>query len=118
MKNLLAILGLMMVLFVSGCIGGAEITNDFVEFYGQECPHCQNMKPVVAAVETELGMEFQKLEVWHDGGNRNLFYQYELQVIRDCGGMGVPTYFAVKTEKAVCGEMPGETLKQFVLDNQ
>jgi thiol-disulfide isomerase/thioredoxin len=98
------------------------ITADFVEFYGRECPHCRAMEPVVAQVERETGIVFQKLEVWDDKQNYDTMMMHSQDILRDCpypnGELSVPTFYNKKNGKAACGEMSLELLKQFVLENK
>lgn len=89
----------------------------FIEFYGAECPHCQKMVPIVEKVEKESGVIFQKLEVWHNDTNRETMLYYAKDIERDCGFLGVPTFFSTKTNRSVCGEMTVEKLKRFILEN-
>jgi thiol-disulfide isomerase/thioredoxin len=93
------------------------ITGDFVEFYGEECPHCIRMKPIVATVEQESGITFQKLEVWHNETNQKTMTLHADDIERDCGMMGVPAFYAVKTGKAICGEVSADKLKDFIRTN-
>lgn len=85
-----------------------------VEFYGAECPHCNNMKPIVSQVENETGVSFTKLEVWHNTTNQDVFQHYADYVNRDCGVMGVPTFLSLATNQSKCGEMNESELKDFV----
>ncbi len=94
------------------------VQGNFAEFYGAECHFCQNMMPIVAAVEKETNVTFDKREVWHNETNKALMSMHAANITRDCGRMGVPTFFSKKTGKAVCGEISKEKLKQFVLDNK
>lgn len=89
----------------------------FIEFYGAECPHCQKMKPIVEKVENDTGVIFTKLEVWHNDSNREIMIMHAAAIERDCKVLGVPAFYSVKTDKAVCGEMSEEQLKRFILQN-
>lgn len=90
---------------------------DFVEFYGEGCPHCKKMVPIVEQVEIETGVTFQKLEVWHNDTNRGIMLQYAGDIERDCGFLGVPAFISMKTNRSVCGEMSADRLKRFILEN-
>ncbi|MFH1471203.1 MAG: thioredoxin family protein [Candidatus Micrarchaeota archaeon] len=135
MKIFYLFAALVLALFVLGCTGEAPqdsgdtgtfvlgndsinatpVTSDLIEFYGAECPHCANMEPIVSQVESEAGVEFSKLEVWHNIANANVFQKYAGAIKPACGGiLGVPAFYNVKTGKAVCGEMPKEKLLAFV----
>lgn len=95
-----------------------DINATFAEFYGAECPHCKKMIPVVLEVEKETGYVFDKREVWHDVKNQEIMSLHADDIARDCGFLGVPAFYSLKTKKAVCGEMSKEQLKQFVLANK
>ena len=95
-----------------------DINAAFVEFYGAECPHCKKMAPIVLEVEKETGYVFDKREIWHDEKNQQIMSLHADDITRDCGLLGVPAFYSMKTKKAVCGEMSAETLKQFVLENK
>ncbi|MEM2954899.1 MAG: thioredoxin family protein [Candidatus Nanoarchaeia archaeon] len=94
-----------------------NITGEFIEFYGKECPHCAKMEPVVKKVENETGITFIKLEVWHNETNQKEMLKYSQFIQRDCKVLGVPTFFALKTNKSICGEVSEETLKKFIIEN-
>ncbi len=95
-----------------------NITGKFIEFYGEGCPHCANMVPVVAQVENETGVKFDKLEVWYNSTNKNIFMNYSADIGRDCRGvLGTPTFLSLKTNKSVCGEISSDALKSFIMQN-
>lgn len=93
------------------------ITAEFVEFYGSECPHCRKMIPIVEQVENETGVVFQKIEIWHNETNRQTFFMHAEAIERDCGFLGVPTFYSKKTDRAICGEKTVEELKNFIREN-
>jgi thiol-disulfide isomerase/thioredoxin len=95
-----------------------QTEGDLVEFYGEECPHCQNMKPIVAQVEEETGVTFIKLEVWHNAENNKVFQSYSATISAKCGGLGVPTFYNLRTGEAICGETSKETLTAFIEADQ
>jgi thiol-disulfide isomerase/thioredoxin len=95
-----------------------DINATFVEFYGAECPHCQKMIPIVEAVENETGATFDKREVWHNETNYGIMLLHKNDIVKSCGVLGVPTFYSMKTKKAVCGEMTKEQLKAFVIANR
>jgi thiol-disulfide isomerase/thioredoxin len=89
----------------------------FIEFYGAECPHCAKMKPILEKVEIETGVNFTKLEIWHNDTNRDIFLTHADSIQKDCGVLGVPTFYSVKTDRAICGEINEARLKRFILEN-
>ncbi|MCX6776767.1 MAG: thioredoxin family protein [Candidatus Micrarchaeota archaeon] len=94
-----------------------NITGKFIEFYGEECPHCRKMIPVVAQVENETGVHFDKLEIWHNDTNKNIYLVYSEYINRDCGSLGIPTFVALKTNNSMCGEKSTDELKTFIMQN-
>jgi len=94
-----------------------NITGKFIEFYGAECPHCNKMIPIVAQVENETGVTFEKLEVWHNDTNKNLYLKYQEEVTRDCGNLVIPTFLSLKNNHTQCGEMSSDDLKNFIMQN-
>ncbi len=79
-----------------------------IEFYGAECVHCNEMKPLVAQLEKEIGKELMKLEVWHNQANMKVFQDIDKG---RCGG--VPFFFNKKTGKFVCGSTSYDNLKKW-----
>lgn len=98
--------------------GQCVIMADFAEFYGAECPQCKTMAPILAEVEADTGVVFEKLEVWHNETNQKTMQLHYPEIKRDCGIPGVPTFLSVKNKKAICGEITYEQLRQFVLENR
>ena len=42
-------------------------------FYGKECPHCENVRPLVESLQKKYpDVNFQILEIWHDTTNQAL----------------------------------------------
>ncbi len=93
-----------------------------IEFYGAECPHCKNMVPIVSQVENETGIQFTRLEIWHNSTNQQIFQGYSDSIQKDCGMLGVPTFtiLGVNNSSAStsrCGEMVESDLRYFVTSN-
>jgi thiol-disulfide isomerase/thioredoxin len=75
-----------------------------IEFYGETCPHCMAMKPVVAEIEKETGHKIEKLEVWNNEENARKMEEFEDIISEACGGMaGVPAFVNVDTKQSLCG---------------
>ena len=55
-------------------------------FHGRECPHCKVMMPLVEKLEKEMGIVFDKHEVWHDEKNADLMRSYKDMLTPKCGG--------------------------------
>ncbi|MBP9827305.1 thioredoxin family protein [Candidatus Saccharibacteria bacterium] len=86
-----------------------------IEFYGETCPHCISMRPIIAKLESELGIEIQKLEVWEHPENEALFKQYEEIVSEACGGFAaVPAFVNTQTNQALCGAHNPEDIKLLI----
>lgn len=85
-----------------------------IMFYARECPHCKNMMPIVDRLEKETGINFEKLEVWHDEKNADLMRSYRPVIAPKCGGqLRTPAFFNPDTEDALCGEVEYEKLKKW-----
>ena len=76
-----------------------------IEFYGEECSHCENMAPLVQQLEKE-GFKIQKLETWHHDENESKRQKIDKGM---CGG--VPFFFNTDSGKFICGEESYEALK-------
>lgn len=51
-------------------------------FYGEECPHCHDVMPLVLSLKEKYpDVDFQILEVWHNTENARLF----MKVTREAG---------------------------------
>jgi thiol-disulfide isomerase/thioredoxin len=58
-------------------------------FYGEECPHCHDVMPLVLSLKEKYpDVDFQILEIWHNTENARLF----MKVSRETGTSqsGVP----------------------------
>lgn len=78
------------------------------EFYGDGCPHCENMEPVVEKVEENQDIDVKKLEVWNDEGNAEKLQEFD---DGKCGG--VPFFYNTETDEWICGEAPREKLEDW-----
>ncbi len=88
-------------------------------YYGKECPHCHAMMHLVDKIKEEEGIEIEKKEVWHDEKNAEEMRSHEEVIAPACGGdLGVPVFFSKKTNKALCGEVPYEDFKKWVMENE
>ena len=78
------------------------------EFYGEECPHCVDMRKLVVKLEKEEGIKVESLEVWHNEENEKKLLELDKDL---CGG--VPFFFNTKSKKFICGEATYEELKEW-----
>lgn len=75
-----------------------------IEFYGETCPHCMSMKPVLAEIESETGTKLERLEVWGNTENAKKMDGYNELIGAACGGLpGVPSFVNTDTKQALCG---------------
>lgn len=77
-------------------------------FYGTECPHCQNMEPLIKRLEEETGHGVERLEVWHDEANAAKLSELDKGL---CGG--VPFFYNTETKAFICGETSYEELRHW-----
>lgn len=79
------------------------------EFYGEGCPHCVRMAPIIAEVERELGVTFEKIEVWDNDENARRLEEIDRG---RCGG--VPFFYNDVTGKFLCGAASKEEILALV----
>jgi len=77
-------------------------------FYGEECPHCHTMMPIVDNLIKE-GIEIKKKETWHNEENADLLQTYDTGL---CGG--VPFFYNTETKKFLCGSATEKQLRQWI----
>ena len=69
---------------------GAQATQSTIFFYGQECPHCQDVEKFNSDNHIADKVKYDSVEVWHNQDNANLM----LQKAKECGitedQVGVP----------------------------
>lgn len=83
------------------------------EFYGDECPHCENMKSKVEELEEDKNLEVKQLEVWNDKENAEKMKKLDGG---KCGG--VPFFYNTESEEWLCGEADIETLRNWALGQE
>ena len=75
-----------------------------IEFYGETCPHCVGMRPIVKNVEEKSKIKIEKLEVWNNEENQAKMKEYEDIISAACGGFAaVPSFVNTSTKQALCG---------------
>ena len=79
-----------------------------VEFYGTECVHCIEMKPLVEKMEKELKVKVTGKECWHNEKN-----QAEFLKVAEGKCPGVPFFLNTKSGKFICGAASFEKLKEW-----
>ncbi len=80
-----------------------------LEFYGETCPHCIEMKPIVEKLEKETGLTVEKFEVWDDEENAKKQAEYDKDL---CGG--VPFFINTESKKFICGSADEEETKAWM----
>ena len=78
-------------------------------FYGEECPHCHTMMPLVDKLIGE-GFKIDKRETWHNEENAKLFEQKDRAT---CGG--VPFFYNEESGKSICGEASEEEIRTWAI---
>jgi len=84
----------------------SNVQEHLLYFYGTECTHCHEMKPLYDQLEQEESLAFTQMECWHDDKKAELLEKYDGG---RCGG--VPFFYNTKTEKFICGSTDYETLR-------
>jgi thiol-disulfide isomerase/thioredoxin len=79
-----------------------------LEFYGETCPHCVEMKPIVEQLEKEEGVTVEKHEVWNNTENAKKMEEYDTGL---CGG--VPFFYNTDSKQFLCGSADMNTLKKW-----
>ncbi len=79
-----------------------------LEFYGDTCPHCIEMNPMVEKVEKDLGVTIEKLEVWNNEENAKRLEGIDNGL---CGG--VPFFYNEETKTFICGSSDEETVTRW-----
>ncbi len=83
---------------------------NLIEFYGTECVHCNEMKPLIERLEKEFSIKIESFEVWHNSKNAQMMQQFDKGF---CGG--VPFFFNKKTGKWICGSTSYENFKKWAM---
>lgn len=69
-----------------------------IMFYGDGCPHCETMEPLVTRLEKEKRVAVRRLEVWNSHKNAAAQDKYDKGI---CGG--VPFFVNTTTHATLCG---------------
>ena len=76
-----------------------------LHFFGNGCPHCEHMKPLMEKLSTE-GFAVEQLEVWNNEENAKKLQEYDQGM---CGG--VPFFINTDSGKTICGSTDYDSLK-------
>jgi thiol-disulfide isomerase/thioredoxin len=86
-----------------------------IVFYGQTCPHCRAIMPILDRLENEDGVLLERLEVWNNPENQErmeaLTHLYEKE---SGGNMIVPSFYDPVTDRLLCNPGSYEKLKQWM----
>lgn len=87
-------------------------------FYGEDCPHCKKMHPLVLEIEKELKIKIKSLEVWYDEENADKMRSYSKIILASSQNhdLGVPTFLDIKNEEAIVGSKTKEELKRWIME--
>ena len=77
------------------------------EFYGETCPHCVKMMPIVDKL-IEEGIEIEKFEVWNNQENAD-----KMTPFAEGKCPGVPFFINTETDEFICGASDEETLRKW-----
>ncbi|MFH1405342.1 MAG: hypothetical protein ABIH21_04580 [Patescibacteria group bacterium] len=75
------------------------------EFYGESCPHCLDMMPIIDKLISE-GIKIEKLETWQNTENANKQKDLDKDM---CGG--VPFFINTDSGQWICGSTTEEKLR-------
>jgi thiol-disulfide isomerase/thioredoxin len=79
-----------------------------LEFFGDTCPHCISMKPMIMNVEKKLGITIEKIEVWNNDENAKRLMAIDKGL---CGG--VPFFYNEEAKTFICGASDEETVTRW-----
>ena len=82
-----------------------------IEFYGDTCPHCVKMMPIVDKLIAE-GIAIEKKEVWNHEENATEFEKIDKG---RCGG--VPFFVNTTTNEFICGGTDEASLRTLASGN-
>lgn len=124
-KNFFFLVFFVFGLLLAGCIGQGKapttptttvdkVTVDFL--YADWCPHCQNMKPIIAELDKTLPDDQFVVRYWSEedykagGPSKAVFEQYA------ANGMfqGYPTFVINNGTTYTAGEMPAAEFKGWI----
>jgi hypothetical protein len=107
-KNLfiiLGVIGLLIILSISGRFLNKNKASEMILFFGDTCPHCKNVDEYITTNNIKSRLNFQELEVYNNKTNAALLSAKA----KDCGldisqGVGVPFFF--DGQNCILGDQP------------
>jgi len=92
---------------VAASRGGADDgIVDVYYFYGEGCPHCSNVEPILGSIEDSYPVRVHRYEVYGDGDNLQLFNDVSDSYGIPLVDRGVPTVFV--GDRYFVGDVPLE----------
>lgn len=79
---------------------------NLIEFYGEDCPHCERVRELTLKLEKEFGVTFIRLEVWN-----NIKNEIKMQEYSRGGCDGVPYLYNEESGIGICGEVSYKKIK-------
>lgn len=79
------------------------------EFYGDTCPHCKVMAPIVEKLSAETGVKVEVLEVWNSEENLK-----KMEGFSKGRCMGVPFFYNDANDDFICGATSEDKLREFM----
>ena len=85
-------------------------------FVGTECPHCDAMRPLVAKLSFETGVQISERDVWKSEPDARLLENYQEEIAKtDPECQGIPFFYNTTTGDYLCGEVSYRQLKKWAL---
>lgn len=84
-------------------------------FYGETCPYCRAIMPVLARLEGEGVAHFELVEVWNNTENNARMEALSHLYEEECGGnMVVPSLYDARGGRLVCNPGSYENIKMWL----
>lgn len=86
--------------------------NHLLMFVGTDCPHCMVMRPLLAKLAFETGIEIEERDTWKNKADYKLLEKYQDQLgDPDCDG--IPFFYNTQTGAYLCGQVNYAVLKEW-----
>ncbi|CAM9330868.1 unnamed protein product [Ectocarpus sp. 6 AP-2014] len=97
-----------------GALSGLRIGLEphLLEFHGEQCDHCEAMKPLFRRLFLETRLVVKRHMVWEDTANFRLMSIYDLK--SRCRGL--PFFYNRRTGETICGATTWSNFKNWALD--
>jgi thiol-disulfide isomerase/thioredoxin len=92
---------------------------NLIMYYGENCPYCHVMMPILDKLKKKEKINITKKEVWNNDENADEMRKHSQLIMDACeDGLGVPAFFSIKTNDALCGEITYDELKEWAMRNK